>query len=141
MTLGPIHLATDDIGILRTLINMTIIAPCDSVEMNKLIEATIKAIPIYNRLGKGGDKIITEEKETFIIGKGIIKKEPHNGLLLQLSYVPDGSRGLQNIKKENINCGVMHMHTIKPLDGNLINQYFPKIQSIVTVEEHSIVEA
>ncbi len=139
--LGPTHLATDDIGILRTLPNMTIIAPCDSVEMKNLIEASINwPSPMYVRLGKGGDKIITDKKEKFIIGKGIIKKEPQNGLFVTTGVMSQMAlEACKILEKENINCGVMHLHTIKPLDENIINKYFPKVDSIVTIEEHSII--
>ena len=139
--LGPTHLATDDIGILRTLPNMTIIAPCDAVEMKKLIEETIDwPSPVYIRLGKGGDKIITEEKEKFIIGKAIIKKEPQKGLFVTTGIMSQMAlEACKILEKENIICGVMHMHTIKPLDGKTIKEYFPDVESIVTVEEHSII--
>ena len=60
--LGPTHQAIEDISILRTLPNMSIIAPCDAVEMKKLIKDTVKLKgPLYVRIARGGEKIISRE--------------------------------------------------------------------------------
>ena len=67
--LGPSHLAVEDIAILRTLPNMTIVAPCDADEMERLMSCTLNwPHPIYIRLGKGGDKIISQSHHKFQIG-------------------------------------------------------------------------
>jgi len=71
--LGPTHLAVEDIAILRAIPNMTIIAPCDADEMLRLMPKTIDyEHPIYIRLAKGGDKIISQDNKGFEIGKAII---------------------------------------------------------------------
>ena len=139
--LGPTHLSIDDIGILRTLPNMTIIAPCDAIEMEKLIKASINwPFPMYIRLGKGGDEIITTDNIDFKIGKAIIKKEPEIGLFVSTGVMTQiALEACQILDKENIICGVLHMHTIKPLDGDAIKRYFPKVKSIITIEEHSLI--
>ena len=139
--LGPTHLSTDDIGILRTLPNMTIVAPCDSIEMEKLIiESIAWPSPIYIRLGKGGDKIITQDNIDFKIGKALIKKEPEVGLFVSTGVMTQVAlEACEILDKENIFCGVLHMHTIKPLDGDAIRKYFPKVKSIITIEEHSLI--
>jgi len=139
--LGPTHLAIDDIGILRTLPNMTIVAPCDAVEINKLIiESILWPSPMYIRLGKGGDEIITNDDVDFKIGKALIKKEPHIGLFVTTGVMTQVAlEACKILDKENIICGVMHMHTIKPIDGNSIKKYFPKVESVITIEEHSLI--
>ena len=82
-TLGPTHLAIEDISILRPLPNMTIVAPCDSVEMKSFMKKAIDwPHPIYIRLARGGDKIITKEEENFTIGKSVIKKDPGDALFI-----------------------------------------------------------
>ena len=112
--LGPTHLSIDDIGILRTLPNI--------------------------RLGKGGDEIITTDNIDFKIGKAIIKKEPEIGLFVSTGVMTQiALEACQILDKENIICGVLHMHTIKPLDGDAIKRYFPKVKSIITIEEHSLI--
>ena len=72
--LGPTHLAIDDIGILRTIPNMTILAPCDANEMKRLMPQTVNHKgPIYIRLAKGGDPIISSDA-VCTIGKAIVMK-------------------------------------------------------------------
>ena len=62
--LGPTHQAIEDISILRPLPNISIIAPCDAIEMQKLLKDTVNLKgPLYIRIAKGGDKIITKKKE------------------------------------------------------------------------------
>jgi len=70
--LGPTHLAIEDIGILRTLPNMTIVAPTDADEMRRFIPKTVDhAGPVYIRLAKGGDPIVSNDEDGFEIGKSI----------------------------------------------------------------------
>ena len=139
--LGPTHLAIEDIGIMRTLPNMTIIAPCDAIEIKKLMLDSINwPHPIYIRLAKGGDEIISNEQDNFKIGKAIIKKEPKDGVFVTTGITTQiALKACKLLETENIFCGVIHMHTIKPIDGDVLEKYFPIIKSIVTVEEHSLV--
>ena len=77
--LGPTHLAIEDISILRPLPNMKIIAPCDSIEMKKLIKQINNLSgPVYVRIARGGDKIITSQSEKIKFGKANLKKTPEN---------------------------------------------------------------
>ena len=74
--LGPTHQAIEDISILRTLPNMTILAPCDANEMRNLIPATLKwPHPVYIRLSRGDEPLITKKNHKFIIGKSVIIKK------------------------------------------------------------------
>ena len=75
--LGPTHLAIEDISILRPLPNMKIIAPCDSIEMKHLIKQINNLPgPVYVRIARGGDKIITSQSEKIRFGKASLKKTP-----------------------------------------------------------------
>ena len=79
--LGPTHLATDDISIMRCIPNMIVISPCDSIEMKKIVYETQKFnCPIYIRMGKGGDEIITNQKINIKIGKSRIIKNSNNAM-------------------------------------------------------------
>ena len=74
--LGPTHLAIEDIGIMRALPNMTVVAPCDAEEMKRFMAQTLDwPHPIYIRLGKGGDKVVSKEEHGFKIGKAILMRE------------------------------------------------------------------
>jgi transketolase len=136
--LGPTHLATDDFGILRTLPNITILAPCDALEMRELMKCTLDwPHPIYIRLGKGGDKVISNIKSEFKIGKAIIFKKPSEGLFITTGVMTQLAMEACNIlKNEGIICGLMHMHTVKPLDKESLLKWIPKVKAVVSVEEH-----
>ena len=137
--LGPTHQAIEDISILRVLPNMTIIAPCDSIEMKKLVKETSKHKgPVYIRLARGGDKIVTASSERVKLGKGNLKIKPDKhlfittGVMTQLAI--EASKKLN--KDKNINCGVIHLGTVKPLDKDILLKWIPKVKKIVTVEEN-----
>ncbi|MDC1280940.1 transketolase [bacterium] len=136
--LGPTHLATEDFAILKALPNMTIMAPCDAQEMKELMKCTVDwPHPIYIRLGKGGDKIISNLKHEFKIGKAIILKKPEQGLFISTGVMSQLTmQACEILKGEGIICGVMHMHTIKPLDEASLKIWIPKVKAVVSVEEH-----
>jgi len=137
--LGPTHQAIEDISIMRTLPNMTILAPCDSVEMKALVKQSAKHKgPMYIRLARGGDKIITTNSKNIKIGKGVLKIKPDQhlfittGVMTQLAI--DASARLK--KEKNIKCGVIHLATVKPLDKQILLKWIPEVKKIVTVEEN-----
>ncbi|EMJ94892.1 transketolase, C-terminal domain protein [Leptospira kirschneri str. JB] len=137
--LGPTHLAVEDIAILRALPNMTIIAPCDAEEMKRLMPLTLDwPHPIYIRLAKGGDKVISKAELGFEIGKAIVMKEGKDGLFVTTGVMTQlALEAVQQLETEGLNCGVIHMHTVKPLDGEILKKWIPKVSAIVTVEEHT----
>ncbi|UML79652.1 transketolase family protein [Leptospira kirschneri] len=137
--LGPTHLAVEDIAILRALPNMTIIAPCDAEEMKRLMPLTLDwPHPIYIRLAKGGDKVISKAELGFEIGKAIVMKEGKDGLFITTGVMTQlALEAVQQLETEGLNCGVIHMHTVKPLDGEILKKWIPKVSAIVTVEEHT----
>lgn len=137
--LGPTHQAIEDISIMRALPNMTIIAPCDAVEMKKLVRKTANYKgPVYIRLARGGDKIITKSSENINLGQGSLKVTPDEhlfittGVMTQLAI--EASEKL--LKKHKIKSGVIHLGTIKPLDKQILSKWIPKVKKIITVEEN-----
>mgnify|MGYP003965894523 FL=1 len=136
--LGPTHLAVEDIAILRAIPNMTIIAPCDADEMLRLMPKTVDyQHPIYIRLAKGGDKIVSQDDNGFEIGKAIMLREPGDGLFITTGVMTQKAMEAANqLANEGVECGVLHMHTIKPLDEEALSVLIPKVQAVVTVEEH-----
>ena len=136
--LGPTHQAIEDIAILRPLPNMTILAPCDSIEAQKLIRATINwPHPVYIRLAKGGDKILTNDAHIVRIGKSDLKKKPGDILLVTTGVMTQIALDVSKIlTKEGISCGVLHFSTIKPLDQELLETWVPKVKTVITIEEH-----
>jgi len=137
--LGPTHQAIEDISILRTLPNMTILAPCDANEMRNLIPATLKwPHPIYIRLSRGDEPIITEKKKKFIIGKSYKLKKSDKFLFLSTGIASRISfNAAEKLEKENnIKAGVIHFPTIKPLDKKALLGAIKKAKKIITVEEN-----
>jgi transketolase len=136
--LGPTHLAVEDIAILRAIPNMTIIAPCDADEMLRLMPKTVDyQHPIYIRLAKGGDKVVSQDDNGFEIGKAIILRDPGDGLFITTGVMTQKAIEAANqLSDEGIECGILHMHTIKPLDEDALSVLIPKVQAVVTVEEH-----
>jgi len=139
--LGPTHLAVEDIAIMRALPNMTVVAPCDADEMHRLMLQTIDwPHPIYIRLAKGGDDIVSCEKNGFEIGKAILLREPGSGLFITTGVMTQlALSAIDQLSKEGIFCGLLHMHTIKPLDCVSLSHLLPKVKAVITVEEHALI--
>lgn len=137
--LGSTHLALEDIAIMRALPNMTVVAPCDAEEMRRLInESKSWPHPIYIRLGKGGDPIISKEEYGFEIGKAILLKDGQDGLFITTGVMTQlALQAAEKLSAEGVNCGVLHMHTIKPLDSEALNKHLPRAKCVITVEEHT----
>lgn len=137
--LGPTHLAVEDLAILRALPNMTVVAPCDAAEMVRLMDATLAwNQPIYIRLGKGGDAIVSRATSHFEIGKAILMSEPGQGLFISTGVMTQiALEASELLALEGLTCGVLHMHTIKPLDNESLLRLLPLVDGIVTLEEHT----
>jgi len=136
--LGPTHQAIEDIAILRSLPNMTVTAPCDADEMKRLIDASLDwPHPLYIRLAKGGDPIVSKPELGFEIGKGIQLKS--SGEVLFVTTGITAQRALdasEFLNQENIESGVFHMHTTKPFDHSGLMSASESAELIVTIEEH-----
>ena len=137
--LGPTHLAVEDIAIMRARPNMTIVCPCDADEMNRFMMKTIDwPHPIYIRLAKGGDKIVSNESAGFEIGKSILMKNGKDGLFISTGVMTQlALQASEKLENEGIYCGVLHMHTIKPIDENSLMNLIPNVKAVVTIEEHT----
>ena len=136
--LGPTHQAIEDISIMRTLPNLTILAPCDANDMKNLVLQTTKIKgPIYIRIARGGEKIITSKKKSKI-GKGLIlkKQSKYNFLTTGITAQIALSAAEKMKKKFNINVGVIQFSTIKPIDKSLLKNLIFKSNKIITVEEN-----
>ncbi|WP_374307468.1 transketolase family protein [Dongia sp.] len=139
--LGPTHLATEDIAILRALPNMTIVAPVDAMEMGRLMDATLSwPGPIYIRIAKGGDPIVSRPDLPFAIGKAIEMREPGDITLIATGIMTNRALTLADaLKAEGVRCGVLHMHTVKPLDDAAVLEAARQGKLLVSMEEHSII--
>ncbi len=139
--LGPTHLATEDIAILRCVPNMTIVAPCDADEMVRFMSASLDwPNPIYIRLAKGGDEIVSREENGFSIGKAIMLREPGEALFVTTGIMTQRAMiAAELLSDQGIRAGVLHMHTVKPLDQQALQEASVGVELILTAEEHALV--
>lgn len=139
--LGPTHLATEDIAIMRVLPNMTVVAPSDAEEMRRFMETTLNwKQPIYIRLGKGGDPVVTREEDGFAIGRAVLLRDPGQVLMVATGIMT--GRALEAadlLAADGVACGVLHMPTVKPLDGKAILKSAENAELLVTIEEHTLI--
>jgi transketolase len=138
--LGPTHLATDDIAILRAVPNMTILAPADAEEMKRLMLQTIDVDgPVYIRLGKGGDPVVSRADLPCEIGKAIPMREGRDALIIATGIcLQVALEAAAELEKQGVGAGVLHVHTIKPLDAAAILDKASQAPIIVTIEEHTL---
>lgn len=142
--LGPTHLAVEDIAIMRALPNMTVTAVSDAEEMVRLMEASLDwPHPIYIRMGKGGDPVISRAENGFEIGKGIVSRQASSSepVLLVTTGVMTARvlDAAEMLAADGIDSEVLHLHTIKPIDEALILERARRARCICTVEEHTVI--
>ena len=140
--LGYTHCSIEDIGVLRSIPNITILSPCDSFEVTKCLDAALEHDQsVYIRLTGGSNcPIVNKIDYDFKIGKNI---ELLNGediaLIATGSMVHTSCQVSEKLKKKNINASVLNVHTIKPIDEKLLIKYLKKFKTIATLEEHNII--
>src|SRR5207248_3992963 len=132
--LGPTHLAIDDLAILRAIPNMTIVAPCDADEMRRLMEQTLDwPGPIYVRIAKGGDRIVSSDEHGFEIGRAIAIREGGRVLLVSTGITTQVALDAADILADSgIAATVLHMHTVKPLDRDQLLLHASRAEALVT---------
>jgi len=136
--LGPTHLAIEDFALMRALPNMTVVAPADAPEMERVIRASLDwPGPMYVRFGKGGDPVVSSPDRPFALGRGIVMRKPGRVLLISTGIMTDRClRAADLMADRGLAAGVLHLHTLKPLDHALLHDLAGTVERIVTVEEH-----
>lgn len=138
---GNTHYGLDDVSLMRTIPGMTIIVPSDCTEVAKATSALVNYNgPAYLRLvGEGFIPIVNPEDYEFTIGKGIVKREGKDVLMIANGTMVNQSLNVaEELEKEGISAAVVNMHTVKPLDTDLINEHIPGKRLVVTVEEGQV---
>lgn len=141
--LGPTHLAIDDIAIMRSIPNMTVVAACDADEIVRIMQESLTwPHPMYIRLAKGGDPIVSRSEDSFVLGKAIVMRETEeDNAILLISTGIMTQRALQVaelLKDAGIATNVVHVHTLKPLDHVTIARLARRANAIFTLEEHML---
>ena len=138
--LGPTHHSTEDLGGLRSLPNLVILCPASPLEVMK---ATVAAYeydgPVYLRLGTNREPEIYKEDYQFEIGRGVVVREGKDVALIGMgSILKDILDVAEMLHKEGIQARVINIHTIKPIDRDIILRAAEETGRIVTIEDHNI---
>ncbi len=133
--LGPTHLATDDIALMRALPDMTVVCPADADEMARLMAVSPGCPgPLYIRLGKGGDPVVTGGRDGFAVGRAVPLRAGGEVVILATGVMT--ARALDAAAQLD-RAGVLHLPTVKPLDVEAVLEAAAAARLVVTVEEHS----
>ena len=137
---GASHQSIEDMGVLRTIPNMTVIMPADYVAAKKLTNAVAEMYgPCYLRFTRDAIPVIYDENAEFVIGKANVLKEGKDiAIIANGDTVIIALKAAEELAKQGITAKVIDMHTIKPLDVDVVNQCIDEIGKIITIEDHNI---
>ncbi|MBI2617085.1 transketolase [Candidatus Gottesmanbacteria bacterium] len=138
---GATHHSLEDIAIMRSLPNIIIVCPSDRNQVKAAFVEILKHKgPVYFRLGKKGEPDIYTPTSPFTIGKGIILKRGADLTLIATgNMVYNGLQAARILSQKGVDTGIIDMHTVKPLDEDVIIKVAKATKAIFTLEEHSIV--
>ena len=140
-TLGPTHHATEDISLMRTLPNMTVICPSSPIETHLAVNAIYGITgPVYLRLGTNGEPEIYDGAYDFKIGKGVVLRDGSDlSIIVSGPFAYDVLEAYEMLNKKGITPRIINIHTIKPIDRDLILKAAKETRRILTVENHTVV--
>ncbi len=139
---GATHQCNEDIALMRVIPGMTVINPCDDVEARAAVKAAYEMEgPVYMRFGRLAAPVINDENNyKFEIGKGVLMRQGSDITIvatgLMVSYALEAA---EKLAAEGISAEVINIHTIKPLDEDIIVKSAEKTKNVFTVEEHSVI--
>lgn len=138
---GASHQSIEDIALMRTIPGMTVIQPCDEMET----KAAIKAIsetdgPCYVRLGRCPVEKVYETEDSFQLGKGVVLNKGSKVAIIATGLmVQEAIKAKEELVEQGINPTVVNIHTIKPIDRELLISLAEDHELIITCEEHSVI--
>ena len=138
---GGSHQSIEDISLMRSIPNMTVLVPADGIEAEKMIFAAAEFNgPMYVRLGRSAVPTLFEEDYNFEIGKGVVLRDGNDATIIACGImVNEALIAADMLKDEGIFVRVINMSTIKPIDKELIIKAAQETKAIITAEEHSII--
>lgn len=138
---GATHQAMEDIAVMRSLPRMTVLSPCDATQAKLATIAAIEQLngPVYIRFGREAVPDFTPIDQEFVIGKGQMLKEGTNATIIATGHlVWEALQAAYELQAEGLNIRVLNIHTIKPIDKDIIIKAAIETGAIVTAEEHQI---
>ncbi len=138
---GGSHQSIEDIALMRVLPNMTVLVPCDPIEMKKAVVAASQIDgPVYLRVARPVVESITKEETPFEIGKAVTLKQGSDVAIISMGLMTERAlKAAQMLALEGISAEVVNIHTIKPFDVETIRSLSKRFKGIVTCEEHSVI--
>lgn len=139
---GASHQCNEDIALMRTIPGMTVIVPSDDIEARAAVRAALEIDgPVYLRFGRAAVPVINDTPEyRFEVGKGVLLKEGTDVTIIATGICVEGAlAAAKKLAEDNISAEVINIHTIKPLDEQLVTASAQKTGRVVTVEEHSVI--
>ena len=136
--MGATHYAVEDVALMRTVPEMSVICPCDALEAMKALEFAVDyQSPVYIRMfGGTGIPPVCQEDYSFVIGKGIKKRDGKDILVIANGTMVNQSlKVAMELSEQDIEATVINMHTVKPLDTQIIDENIEGKKLIVTIEE------
>lgn len=138
---GATHQMLEDLGLMRGLPNMMVMCTSDDTETKWAVEEISKINgPVYLRLCRLATPVIYDENQKFEIGKGIQIGDGEEATVIGTGVVvAEAIKAMEILKQEGINIRVIDMHTIKPIDRELIIRCAKETKRIITIEDHSVI--
>ncbi len=138
---GATHQCCEDIALMRTIPGMTIINPADETEAKKAVRAALELDgPVYMRFGRLAVPVIFGDDYNFEVGKGVELKDGTDVTVIATGLmVNEALEAFEILKNEGISARIINMHTIKPLDKEIVLKAARETGAIVTAEEHSVI--
>jgi len=138
--LGATHHSMEDIAVLRTLPNMHVVCPADPIEVRlALADALRLGRPTYIRLGKKGEPVIHATPPAFTIGRGIVVRDGGDIVILSVgNMLATALQTADQLQGQGVCAQVVSMHTVKPLDEELLGAAFAAKKVVVVLEEHGL---
>ena len=139
---GASHQCNEDIALMRTIPGMTVIVPSDDVEARAAVRAAVEYVgPVYLRFGRAGVPVINDRPDyKFEMGKGVLLREGKDVTIIATGImVASALEAADMLTADGISAEVINIHTIKPLDEELIAASAKKTGKVVTAEEHSVI--
>ena len=135
---GASHQCIEDISLMKTIPTMTVVEPCDAVETRKAILAAVAHKgPIYIRLGRAAVPVITKKEDLYTIGKATILRNGKDVAIVACgALVANSLTAADVLSKEGIEATVVNMHTIKPIDQEILVKVAKQVNAVVTAEQH-----
>ena len=138
---GATHQCLEDIALMRTIPGMTIINPADAVEAKAAVEAALQINgPVYLRFGRMAVPVVYDESYKFELGKGVKMADGNDVTIIATGIMVDlALQAAKVLEGEGISARVINIHTIKPLDKDIVAVAAKETGAIVTAEEHNVI--